>query len=72
MSRYLPAVAAVILLGAVAIVQGVWTERWAEFPELEIYAKQLEKVPLQIGEWIGEDAEATATRWCRYLSCAVD
>ena len=61
MSRYLPAVAAVILLAAVAVVQGVWTERWAEFPELEIYAKQLEKVPLQIGEWIGEDAEESET-----------
>ena len=61
MNRYLPAAVAIVLLGAAAVVQGVWTERWETFPELDIYAQQLNKVPMQIGEWIGEDAESTET-----------
>ncbi len=55
MNRYLPIVVAVVVIVTAAIVQGIWTERWGEFPELKLYADQLKKVPMQIGEWTGED-----------------
>lgn len=59
MSRYLPVAAAVVLIVATAILQGWWTERWGSFPELELYAQQLKKVPSQIGDWVGEDTPET-------------
>lgn len=59
MNRYLPVAAAVVLIVITAIVQGRWTERWSTFPELELYAQQLKKVPLQIEDWVGEDAPET-------------
>jgi hypothetical protein len=61
MNRYLPVAAAVVLIGFTAVVQGIWTERWGEFPELEIYASRLKDVPMQIGDWIGEEVPETPT-----------
>ena len=55
----LPIVAAVFLMGASCYYQGKWSERWGEFPELEIFAEQLKEVPLDFGEWKGKDAEAS-------------
>ena len=51
----LPIGAAVLLMGVSCYYQGVWSERWGEFPELQIYAEQLHEVPLKIGEWEGKD-----------------
>ena len=61
MNRYLPIAAAVVLIAFTAIVQGIWTERWGEFPELELYASRLKDVPMQIGDWIGEEVPETET-----------
>lgn len=47
----LPFAAAVLLMGVSCYYQGVWSERWGEFPELEIYAEQLKEIPENIGEW---------------------
>ena len=61
MSRYLPVAAAVILIVFTAVVQGVWTERWGEFPELKLYADQLKNIPMQMGGWIGEEIPDSET-----------
>lgn len=50
-----PFLVAVILMGVTCYVQGMWSERWGEFPELEILANQLDAIPLEIGQWKGED-----------------
>jgi hypothetical protein len=55
MARYLPVAAAAAIIIAAAILQGIWTERWGAFPELELYADQLKNVPMKIGDWTGED-----------------
>ncbi|MEX0678964.1 MAG: exosortase-associated EpsI family protein [Pirellulales bacterium] len=47
----LPIAAAVLLMGVACYYQGVWSERWGEFPELEIYGAQLKEIPPNIGEW---------------------
>jgi hypothetical protein len=62
MQRYLPIVAAAALMIGAAAIQGSWTERWKAFPELELYAEQLKRVPMEFGEWKGETAPATDQR----------
>jgi hypothetical protein len=47
---------AVAIMLVSGYVQGKWSERWGTFPELEIYAKQLEEIPKDVGEWEGQDA----------------
>ncbi len=56
---YLPIAAAVVLMLGAGYVQGVWSERWGTFPELQVFAEQLEAIPSQIGEWKGIDAEGS-------------
>src|SRR6478672_8959424 len=51
----LPIAAAVVIMLVSAVVQGRWSERWGTFPELELYAQQLDAIPMQIGEWQGQD-----------------
>ena len=51
MARYLPAGVALVLIVVSALVQGSWSERWAKFPELQVYADQLINVPTDIGDW---------------------
>ena len=55
MKTYLPIGVAVVLIAVTAWVQGNWSERWSTFPELELFAKQLEHVPLTVGDWQGKD-----------------
>jgi hypothetical protein len=57
MTRYLPLGAAVALLAAVAIVQGVWTERWGKYDTDEIARRVycLKQVPKEFGRWVGTD-----------------
>jgi uncharacterized protein DUF3485 len=50
---FVPFVVALPLLIASALWQGRHTERWGEFPELQLYAKRLADVPLQVGPWTG-------------------
>ena len=42
---YLAVGAAVVLMLSAGYVQGVWTERWGEFPELKVFSEQLAAVP---------------------------
>lgn len=60
--RIIPIAVAIALIVGTAIVQGVWTERWGTFPELELFAEQLPNVPENIGEWTGEEAPETDKR----------
>ena len=60
--KYLPIGLAVVIMIAAGWVQGVWSERWGTFPELQIFSDQLEKIPVQIGEWKGEDQEKSEQR----------
>ncbi len=56
---YVPIGVAAILMLGVGYVQGLWSERWGTFPELAIFADQLDAVPMQIGEWQGKQEEGT-------------
>lgn len=58
----LPIVAAVLLMGVSAYYQGMWSERWGEFPELQIFAQQVNAVPMTIGEWEGQDTGESGDR----------
>lgn len=58
----LPIGAAVLLMGVSCYYQGIWSERWGEFPELQIYADQLAAIPQRFGEWEGEQDEETDER----------
>jgi hypothetical protein len=52
----LPVTAAVLMMGVSCYYQGMWSERWGEFPELQIFAEQLPSVPMDVGEWHATDA----------------
>jgi len=56
----LPILAAVLLMGVSCYYQGIWSERWGEFPELEIFAQQLKEIPKTVGEWEGVDGEESS------------
>jgi hypothetical protein len=58
----LPVGAAVLLMGVSCFYQGKWSERWGDFPELEIFAGQLKEVPLIVGEWQGKEEETSDER----------
>ncbi|MGD9719584.1 MAG: exosortase C-terminal domain/associated protein EpsI [Pirellulales bacterium] len=59
---YLPVGAAVVLLIGAGYVQGVWSERWGTFPEMQIFSEQLNAIPKEIGEWKGTDREGSDER----------
>ena len=59
MQRFLVLGAAIVLIVVAAIVQGTWSERWDEFPELQLFADRVKDVPLEIGDWKGEDLPPT-------------
>ena len=62
MARYLPAGVGLLLIVVAALVQGSWSERWAKFPELQVYADQLANVPHDIGNWHSTDHESPSKR----------
>lgn len=68
----LPIAAAVLLMGVSCYYQGMWSERWGEFPELKIYAEQLKEVPMNVGEWQGKDEAATDARILKIAGAAGD
>lgn len=48
-----PFVVALPIVVTAAIWQGNHSERWGRFPELEVCAKRIDSIPLEIGEWRG-------------------
>ncbi len=55
MRRALPLLTGLALLGAAAVVHGVWTGRWQGTRALEEAAARVPAVPLAFGDWQGED-----------------
>ena len=55
MLRVLPIAAAIPLLLAYGAAEGVWTNRWHTSRAAEEAAGRLARVPLQVGEWVGEE-----------------
>ncbi|HYT87884.1 MAG TPA: exosortase-associated EpsI family protein [Gemmataceae bacterium] len=54
MTRLLPVAAAFIVLLFSGLVHGVWTERWAESPDLDEAVAKLDGLPLTVGDWRGK------------------
>jgi uncharacterized protein DUF3485 len=55
--KYLPIGLAVAIMLVAGVIQGWISERWGTFPELQLLSEQLTSVPMQIGEWEGQDGE---------------
>src|SRR5262245_34789283 len=55
MTRVFPVVAAVVVLLFSGLVHGLWTDRWGDAQDLNAAAARLDLLPLQLGEWAGED-----------------
>ncbi len=49
--RSIPALAALALLLSAGVVHGLWTERWARSKAIDVWTKELEKVPTSFGDW---------------------
>jgi hypothetical protein len=65
-SIYLPIGVAVVIMAISCVVQGRWSERWATFPELQLFAESLKEIPIEFGEWKGEDVEGSDERTLKY------
>lgn len=57
MIRYLAFPTALVVVVAIAIVQGRWSGRWSVGAEIERAAARLDDVPLRFGDWSGRDFE---------------
>jgi hypothetical protein len=57
MLRLLPAVAALLLVVAFGIAEGLWTDRWGLSGETAQAAARLAQVPRTVGEWDGQDQQ---------------
>jgi len=55
MVRTLPLVIALLLVIGAGLLHGRWTHRWSRSRALEDAAKQLDQLPLTLGDWHGED-----------------
>ena len=58
MSRFLPALAGLALILAGGLAHGLWTDRWGLSHEPAASAEKLDHVARQVGDWVGEDAQA--------------
>jgi EpsI family protein len=70
LTTYGPIAAAVAIMAVTCGFQGRWSERWGTFPELDLYAEQLNQIPKQVGEWQGQD-QAGSDEKIRKISGAV-
>lgn len=57
MTRGLPIVVGLLLMGVATYVHGAWTQRWSgeTAEELARFAQQYESIPSTIGPWVGEE-----------------
>jgi Protein of unknown function (DUF3485) len=49
-----PFVVALPIVVSSAIWQGGQTERWGKFEELDVFAKRIDNIPLEVGDWKGQ------------------
>jgi hypothetical protein len=54
---YLFALGAGLALAGAGLVHGFWTDRWAQSGEVQAAVGRLSAIPLDLGEWRGEDVE---------------
>lgn len=72
MTRWIPAVTAVIAIVVCGVVQGLWSDRWVRSEEPARSATRLSQLPLELDDWQGEvqemkDRTDLAGRvWLRY------
>jgi len=45
---------ALALIVVTTFQQGVWSERWGAFPEMEEFGQRVKDVPMSIGDWVGK------------------
>jgi hypothetical protein len=57
MTRWIFALVASVALVAAGLVHGFWTDRWATSVDTTEAATLLDSIPLQIGDWEGEEIE---------------
>jgi hypothetical protein len=57
MVRWFSVSAAALALVAAGIVHGYWTDRWVASTDTSAAAALLDRIPLQVGEWDGEEIE---------------
>jgi hypothetical protein len=57
MLRYVPIAFAFALIITTGVVHGIWTDRWTVSHELQMAAKRLETIPLDVGDWKGQPDE---------------
>ena len=60
MSRGVALLTAVTILMGSGIVHGIWAERWSPSQQLRAAVERVERVPLQVGEWIGKAVDEDA------------
>jgi hypothetical protein len=58
MKNWVFAGTAAAVLAAAGVVHGFWTDRWARNEATDAAVARLQDVPLQVGEWQGEDIDA--------------
>jgi hypothetical protein len=51
---FVPFLVALPLLVSSAVWQGNQTERWGTFEELGVFAKRIDNIPLEVGDWKGQ------------------
>ena len=60
MPRSIPLLAGLVLVITVAVVQGVWTQRWQKSADLEAAIRRLSYAPGDLGTWKAEPVEFDA------------
>lgn len=55
MGKWLPVAAALAVMAAAGAANGVWNDRWRISHELEDMTERLPRIPMNIGDWVGED-----------------
>jgi hypothetical protein len=58
---YAFAAAGSVALIAAGLVHGFWTDRWSRAPETAAAAARLSTLPLDLGDWQGEEVEVKAS-----------
>ena len=56
LTRWIFAAAAAAALVVVGLVHGYWTDRWTTSADTAAAAARLQDIPLNVGDWIGEES----------------
>src|SRR5687768_16522198 len=59
MKHFIPGIAGAVLLVGYGVAEGWWTNRWAPPIDWNAPIERLERIPLRLGSWIGENVKLT-------------